>query len=226
MPTNLRFYSDRLLDSYAGVGTRPLQGSIEVGGVKVPTDIDWKVSVQGTTTFRLRRFSPAAHEAIRQSMTTGNLKTVGVSLSFDYIPGRAYLGVLRVAYLAIFKEWGYRYILSPAAQVIRKMLGQFENPPPQIDRLIVPVGRATPPPTEPWQLFAVEGGTAVMVVITLHADTKRQYAAFMPSPAVPPDEVLDILSEAARKTAENSATRSEHEALVLCPKHGRNLNIA
>jgi hypothetical protein len=51
----------------------------------------------------------------------------------------------------------------------------------------------------------VEGGTAIMVVITLSADTKRQYAAFMPSPVVPPDEVLDILLEAARTLVEQSA---------------------
>jgi len=55
----------------------------------VPTDINWKASVGKLTTLALRRFKPAVHEAIQSQLRGGNVKTINVTLSFDFIPDRA-----------------------------------------------------------------------------------------------------------------------------------------
>jgi len=188
----------RALDSFTGVGTKPFRGRIEVMGLTVPSDVEWKASIGEMTKFRLRQFKPSVHEAIRQHFRAGDVKSIKVNFSFDYIPVRAYLGVLRIAYLIMFQEFGYHYILSPAANVIREMLVGFANPPPEIDRMTIEIREANPLPEEPWQLYSVEGGVAVMIVITLTADTKRRYAAFMPSPALPADQVLSVICGAAQ----------------------------
>jgi hypothetical protein len=192
----------RALDSVAGIGRKPLRGRIQMKGITVPTDVDWKASVQEVTTFRLRRFNPAVHEAIQQHMRDGEVESFKITLSLDYIPARACLGVLRIAYLVMFRELGYSYILSSAARVVREMLKQYANPPTEVSRLAIEVGEVTPTPAEPWQLYAVGGGIAIMVLITLRADTKRIYATFMPSPELSASKVLEVLADAAKSIVE------------------------
>src|ERR1039458_4027444 len=91
----------RSRDSIEGLSGRSFRGRIEIGGMTVPTDIDWQASVGKMTTFALRRFKPAVHEAIRSQMSGGKVKTFNVTLSFDFIPGRADLALLRIAYLTM-----------------------------------------------------------------------------------------------------------------------------
>lgn len=102
----------RSQDAIDGVGTKLLRGTIEIGGILLPTDIDWKATKNETTSFRLRRNNAARFDHIRQVFRNG-VPNIGVKLKFDYIPHRACLAVLRIAYLVMFREFGYRYISYP-----------------------------------------------------------------------------------------------------------------
>jgi hypothetical protein len=46
----------------------------------VPTDVHWKAPVGEMTTFQLRQFDPAVHEAIRERLKTGSISSLGVAL--------------------------------------------------------------------------------------------------------------------------------------------------
>jgi hypothetical protein len=192
----------RVEDSLAGIGTKPIRGRLHIEGITVPTDIHWKVSTGGTMAFHLRPYDPAKHESIRRLMASGDVKSLNVTLRGDYIPARASLAVLRIAYLIMFEEFGYSYILSPAAGVIRSVFTQYANPPAQVHPLSIQVLTATPAPVEPWQLFLLDGGVGVMVVITLRTDAKHQFVTFMPSPGIAADSVYEVLCDAAKGFAD------------------------
>jgi hypothetical protein len=188
----------RSRDSIEGLSNRPFRGRIEIAGMRVPTNIDWKASVGKMTTFGLRQFKPAVHEAIREKMRSGIVKTMNVTLIFDFIPGRANIGLLRIAYLAMFREFGYGYILSPAAAAIRGIINTFDKCPAEVGRFVGQVGGQPERFGKPLQLLKIRGGIAIMVVATLVTETKRYYAAFMPSPELPPESVIATLCDAAQ----------------------------
>src|SRR5665213_944556 len=136
----------RSKDALDGFGTRPFCGRIEVGGVTVPTDIDWKVSSGETTTFRLRQFNPDVHAAIQRQMSESPVESINVTLNLGYVPLRSYIAVLRIAYLAMFKEMGYWYILSPAASVVREIVYDFEKAPRELGQIVGEARNISPLP--------------------------------------------------------------------------------
>jgi hypothetical protein len=194
----------RVMDSLAGRGEWAIRGRIEVNGITVPTDVDWKVPVGETTSFNLRPNSPAVFDAIQQQMRSGQVQSINVTMRGDYIPERVSLAVLRIAYLVMFHEFGYRYILSPAAGVIRETLSQFESLPPQVYRLAIEIRKATPAPAEPWQLVRLRDEIGLMVIVTVQGPAKHQFATVMPGPTLNRDDVLDALTHVAEEFVSRS----------------------
>jgi len=188
----------RSRDSIEGLSDRPFRGRIEVAGMSVPTDINWKASVGKTTTFALRPFDPVVHEAIRSEMTGGKVRTLNVTLRFDFIPGRSNLALLRIAYLAMFRELGYRYILSRSVSVIRNVINSFETCPSEIGQFVGEMGGEPQRFGKGIHFLKIRDGIAIMVVVPLITETTRYYAAFMPSPELPPESVITTLCDAAR----------------------------
>ena len=199
----------RSRDSIEGLSHRPFRGRIEIAGMTVPTDIDWKASVGEMTTFAMRPFKAAVHEAIRAEMLAGNVTTLNVTLSYDFIPGRANIALLRIAYLMMFRKLGYRYILSPAASVIREIIRSFEKCPVEISEFVGEVGSDAAQFAEPIHFLPIKDGIAVMVVITLITETKRHYAAFMPSPELSPESVIATLCDAAKSVTRRSPAETQ-----------------
>jgi hypothetical protein len=188
----------RSRDSIEGLSDRPFRGRIEIAGMTVPTDIDWKASVGQTTTFALRPFKPAVHEAIRSEMMGGRVKTLNVTLSFDFIPGRTNIALLRIAYLAMFRALGYRYILSPSVSVIRNVINSFEMCPLEVAHFVGQIGGEPQRSGKQIQLIPIRDGIAILVVIPLVTSITRYYAAFMPGPELPPESVITTLCDAAK----------------------------
>jgi hypothetical protein len=61
---------------------------------------------------------------------------VGLSFSFGYIPNRLWLGLLRAAYLGVFRTLGYSYALAPSATWIRRQIAEHDPPSPYLDRIV------------------------------------------------------------------------------------------
>ena len=195
----------RSRDTMEGFGKRPFRGSIKVSGMTVPTDVDWKAFAGETTTFRLRKFKPGVHDAIRAEMRKGTVETINVHFSFDYIPARANIALLRAGYLAMFQRLGYSYILNPTLAVMREIINTYENYREELGQFVGEVGSDGASFKEPLHFIPIQGGIAVMVVMTLKTDAKRHYAAFLPSPELQPGGVLATLGEAAKSIAPRPA---------------------
>lgn len=198
----------RVQDSLAGAHDWPLKGRIEVDGKAVPADVDWRAHLHETTEFRLRQFDPAVHAAMRQSLRDGTV--INVHFSFGYVPYRTHMAVLRIAYLACFRKWGYRFILSPAVQIVRNLINDFDNVNEQVSEIVGEIQDISPVPQEPIQFLRFE--EAIMAVITLQAVKKRCYATFLPFPGTPPEEVLDTLVRTARSVGNRLRKRVSPDA--------------
>ena len=93
------------------------------------------------TTFQLRQFDPAVHNAIRERLKDGSISSLGVALLRNYDPLRACLAMLRIGYLAMFNKIGYGYILSPAARVVRELIADFEHVPVEVHHIALEINQ-------------------------------------------------------------------------------------
>jgi hypothetical protein len=149
----------------------------------------------------MRRGHPAVPDLVRQFFrdnpaTPDNPITIRFEGTLGYVPCRAHLALLRIGYLAMFKELGYRYILSPAVDVIRRMIMDYENSPPELERIIL--RNVSPAPTKRLQFVRLKGEEAVLVLITFVADSKlHYYGTLMPNRALEPANVLRVLCDTA-----------------------------
>jgi len=181
----------RCQNSLAGLGTLPLKGRIGISGNQLPAQFD----VRGRT-FRVGGGSPALIDEVKDMFRKGRIESMDLQFSFGYVPDRAYLALLRIAYLAIFRELGYRYILSPPATVMREIISRSEHPPAGLGSLIAELRSISPVPREPLQFISLGDTGTVAVVITLLAHGKRYYAVPMPDPGTDADKVLETLRTA------------------------------
>jgi hypothetical protein len=181
----------RSQDSFAGLGTLPLKGRIGIAGNQLPARFD-----VSDRTFRVGGSRPAVLDEIKHVFQEGRIESIDLNFSLGYIPGRAYLALLRIAYLAMFRELGYAYILSPAASVLREIISRSENSPADLRNLIAELKNILPVPRQPLQFVSLGDIGAVAVVITLLADSKRHYAVPMPDPRTSADNVLETLRNA------------------------------
>ena len=181
----------RSQDSLAGLGTLPLKGRIGIAGNQLPAQLDVR-----DRTFRVGGGKPAVVDEVRNMFQEGRIESIDLNFSLGYIPGRAYLALLRIAYLAIFRKLGYPYIFSPAAGVVREIISRSEHPPADLGNLIAELKNIFPVPRDPLQLVSLGDIGAIVVVITLLADSKRYYAVPMPDPGISADKVLETLRNA------------------------------
>ncbi len=181
----------RSQNSLAGLGTVPLKGRIGIAGNQFPAQFDVR-----SRTFRVGGGSPAVIDEVNGMFQKGSIESMDLNFSLGYIPDRAYLALLRIAYLAIFRELGYRYILSPAAGVVREIISRSDHPPAGLGDLIAELRNLAPVSREPLQFVSLGDIGAVVAVITLLTDGKRYYAAPMPDPRTNADKVLETLHTA------------------------------
>jgi hypothetical protein len=132
-------------------------------------------------------------------LLSGSVEELSVNFKLGFDERRAYTAVLRIAFLAMFKELGYRYTLSPAAGVIRSIICNVDNAPTNLGRIVAEAKNIAPLPAEPWQLLSAGGGRVVMLIATLRADSRRHYVTFMPSPELIPTDVMPTLFSVAEE---------------------------
>jgi hypothetical protein len=113
----------------------------------------------------------------------------------------------------MFTQWGYRFILSSAADVVRRIVMDHEKPPAELEQLVL--RNVSPLPSVPLQLVRLKDDTAILVVVTLVvADgISHYYGAVMPNPSLEPDEVIRTLCSAATVLRERGRTVTPQESV-------------
>ena len=108
---------------------------------------------------------------------------------------------MRVAYLALFNRFGYRYALSGAGACIRSVITESD-----IDaaRLLTPQLRdveetRVKSPIVFSPVVAGELVVAYLVLIRIQTSQRRHYAALLPAQGVAEDACLAVLGEVSNK---------------------------
>ncbi len=176
-----------------------LRGRVSVEGIQVPMDFHPKTGLAGDPNLiRVRNFDPAALANLRADMAAG-VKKLSLTLSLGYVPSRLRLAIARVAYLSLFQTFGYRYILSGAAQEIRKRLQRIDAPDERLFRLATRIPHLDNMPISvnvPVGIIPLEGKAEVpglLVLIWLQRRKTRCVAALMPTSQQNPATVFDDL---------------------------------
>ncbi len=183
----------RSSDSLSGLGGRTLKGQIGIGANLLPVRFN-----AGERTFSVRNCKPSVLDEVRTTLQERRVESVPFQLRLGYIPVRAWLGLLRAAHLAVFRELGYRYILSPPAGVIREIISHPEDAPAELGQIVGEIKPTSRLPREPLHIVSLPDAGVLLVVLTLTAERKRYFSAILPDPRMSPENLLGGLCNAVR----------------------------
>jgi len=198
----------RCQDSLSGIGSYPVPGWIDVEGTRLPVDMSLS-SGTSEVSFVGRPFNPHAVAKVSDALRNKTADSIGVTLNAGFIPNRANVALVRIAYLAMFQRGGYRYILSPAVDLIRRSIARFEDPPDELSYpMVIGFRNVLPQPPKRLQIHCVEEGAAYSVLIVLTADAPRYFVVIMPDPRLRPNEVFRALRQAGEAVVSRCKTGS------------------
>ncbi len=149
---------------------------------------------------QLKGGPPDLLKRFMERLASGDLREFSFKLSLDYIEERAHLAMIRIAYLLMFVQYGYNYILGKGPSVIRKILAgeiaasecevwrladqlercEFSNTDPQLESFISSFG-------SPEQVLGH------MVVFRIDEGKPRHFAVLMPARDEPAEDVVSRL---------------------------------
>jgi hypothetical protein len=117
-------------DFLAGVGDRPMDVDFSVEGHRIRSSMTFRVGEKRSFHLRVirRATDPAKLEAAVALLRSGREGIKGeCSIDFGYNPRRARVALLRVAYLLMFRQYGYGYCMFQHAEVVRRQVLDFRE---------------------------------------------------------------------------------------------------
>jgi hypothetical protein len=164
----------RALDFMDGKGSMPTVIHNDVG--LVVANLDWNMGAPVQIKVVGEKGSNVdAVEALPSLFREdGKIK---LTFKFDFIQQPYLLGVLRVAYLAAFKNFGYSYAFSEGAAQVRQVMDSGELPCPVVMEAF--------PDADPIRTVLIHAvdPSAVLVLFRLENLTTRWLAVLLPGPA-------------------------------------------
>lgn len=169
------------MDGFSGHGTIPAK--LEVLGKTVTANVAWgdgfkHINIVGKAS------NPAEVQAMQEDASAGRFDELHLRLNFGYIKPRFQTGLLRCAYLALFKCFGYEYARADVVQVLRRRICNMDIEQPRLGSLIGELRKETIPYTDPY--FIVPGNVSgiqfYLVVIRLKKETETFHFVCMPVP--------------------------------------------
>jgi hypothetical protein len=192
----------RAHNSLAGDGST-LRGLWKFRDLELPVRIAWGsggkksvIQVLGGKPEDLSRL-PRVLEALRHG------DKIGLTQGLDYRLDRQKRAILRIAYLSLFVQFGYRYVLSGGGTAIRKLV-VGETGIDELRRLTphLAVFEAHGVFAKPLVISPVLSGRSViayMVIIRIEKGRERYFGALMPPPDVPEGRVIELLTKVGRE---------------------------
>lgn len=169
-----------LSDVFRGFGT--LRTMLDVNGQRIAADLACGTE---TKNFRVvgRATDPKALQHVVRVMKAGEVSGFNVSYT-NYSKNRFHTAILRAAYLALFKCYGYEYAAAEIVQAIRRRIQDPTMAHPDLKSLIIGLESNDLPIDEPH--FVVPGKVNdvefFLVVVTVKRETVSHLGAFMPVP--------------------------------------------
>jgi hypothetical protein len=197
----------RTLDWEEGDGSS-LKGTVRIGDAELPMQISWSTGEVPKTIKILGGKPKLIEEFQTMARGMGEGDIVNLTFRFDYVELKARRALVRLGYLALFAQLGYRYILSEAGAFVRRLLAEGD-----IDALRALTPRLGNVKEERIQHHIVvspigDGDVVVAHLVLIRTETlkKRHHAVLLPGTAIPEASALNVLAEVRTKLHGNRYT--------------------
>jgi hypothetical protein len=188
----------RITDALQGHGV--LKTRLNINGHELAANLEWG---EGYKHFHVvgKATDPAACDASQQEFAAGRVSTMNFTLLFDYIKNNFQTAVLRGAYLALFKCFGYEYVHHDIVQVIRRRITDPSLEHPRLASLILEARNFTPPYDAQHYVVPgnVNGVAFFLVIIRVRRVTTTYLGACLPVPGDRCDEFFDLMEQCAKE---------------------------
>jgi hypothetical protein len=145
--------------------------------VTIPKDPTETVTILGKPQQSDPRAIRVAEEALR-----GGERAIRMNLNFGYVERRSVVGLLRAAYLLMFRTFGYSYVLDRSGRALRRQIMDPFDDGPFLTAIMWQVEEKVPAGS----FIAVAreaAATACFVVLELADNPRDQAAVALPPPA-------------------------------------------
>ena len=178
-------------DAFEGRGTIP--GELKMHGHRATINIQWGSGHKNIDIVR-KASDPAAIAAMQNSAQSGDIGEMGLTLNYGYSKDGFQTALLRCAYLAIFKCYGYEYARHEVVQVIRRRISDPSLRRPRLGSLIGRT-RGEIPRSDPYFVVPgqADGVDFLLVIVRLLGKTKTYHFVFMPMPSERCNEFYDVM---------------------------------
>ncbi len=171
----------RALDFLNGKGSMPTVIHNDVG--HVVANVDWNMAAPVQIKVLGEKASNVEAVEALPKLFRENAK-ISMTFKFDFIHEPYLRAVLRVAYLAAFKQFGYNYLLSEGATQVRRVLNDGELP-----GAFVMEAFPSSDPLQPVLIHAIDS-SAMLVLFRLENLTTQWLAVLIPGPVGCPWDVI------------------------------------
>lgn len=184
-------------DGFNGHGTLPVK--LEVLGKRVTANIEWgdgfkNINIVGEAS------NPAEVAAMQADAEAGRFGELNLTINYGYIKNRFQTGLLRCAYLSLYKCFGYEYACTEIVQVLRRRICDMNQETPRLGSLIGELRNGAVPYTDPYFIVPgnVNGVQFFMVAIRLKKQTESYHFVYMPAPSDRSDEFFEMMERCSR----------------------------
>ncbi|QDS98684.1 HNH endonuclease [Adhaeretor mobilis] len=187
----------KLRDGFKGHGTIPAK--LKVLGKEVVANVEWgdgykNINIVGKAS------NPAEVSAMQDDAKAGNVGELNLTLLYGYNKNNFQTGLLRCAYLAVFKCFGYEYANHEVVQVIRRRICDSTLEHPRLESLIGELRDGSLPYRDSYVIVPgnVNGVEFFLVILLLRKETVTNQFVYMPVPVARCDEFCDMMERSSK----------------------------
>lgn len=183
-------------DAFKGHGTIPAK--LPAHGKEIAANIEWgdgykNIKIVG------RASDPTSVSAMQKGLKAGNIDKLTLRLKLGYIKDRFQKALLRSAYLAVFKCFGYEYANREVVQVIRRRISDTSLNYPRLGSLIGEIRNGKFKCKKSYAIAPgnVNGIDFFLVILQLRKETTTSHFVFMPSLTDNSDEFYEAMERSS-----------------------------
>jgi hypothetical protein len=125
-------------NALTGDSSKPISSRMSMDGARVPVGyfIEHTPDGKQVNTLVIRKSNPKDRDHLITALRNGTLGEFKLSMNFNYMPDRANMALVRIAYLGMFDSLGYRYVFGPGGDAIRRLIMEEIEPGTKVDQMV------------------------------------------------------------------------------------------
>ncbi len=191
----------RMDDALEGRGKFPTV--VHVAGNRLAAEVEWGLKGEHTVVQVIgKATNPTSWEAAKEALRE-NSHPIHLSWKAGYSMERSKLALVRIAYLSMFHHFGYRYVLSEPAKLVRKLIRSRADGDNLLKRMVVGISSVPDDIGVPITIVPDQNTASkpfYLLLIRLVRERVRHYGVIMPWPIAGAKSVYDELEDVARES--------------------------